>query len=69
MTPVKEQKMTKAEVAAALRQKTQAADHASNFLASMIAQFNYANDIAIRRMAEMTNATRHGRGRDEQDRS
>lgn len=61
--------MTRAEVAAALQQKTQAADHASNFLAGVIAQFNYANDTAIRRMAEMTHATRHGRGRDEQDRT
>ncbi len=61
--------MSKAEIAAALQQKTQAADHASNLLQSMIAQFNILNDAASRRMADMTVATRHGRGKDEQGRN
>lgn len=67
MTQRKEIKMNRAETAAALHEKTAAADRASNFLQGMIREFNNANDIALKTMKEMTLATRVGRGRHEQD--
>lgn len=57
--------MTRAEVAAALQQKTQAADHASNLLQSVILQFNVLNDVAVKRMRDMSAERRRGRGRNE----
>lgn len=68
MTQRKEAKMNRAETAAALHEKTVAADRASNFLRSMIYEFNNASDIALKTMENMTLATRVGRGKHEQDR-
>ena len=61
MMQSKEPKMTKSETAAALEQKTQAADHASNFLAGLIFQLNNISDAPPRRMQDMVVEQAHGR--------